>query len=102
MSDTPGIPDRAEIDQLRRKQLETVQVAFGKALDLVTDFRDLAAQHPNDVELVTLVGILYGTVIQLLNTVTLKIITNGMAADWDKLVERNAHGDSDGTGQTNP
>ena len=102
MSDTSGMPDRADIDQLRQKHLEAVQTAFGKALDVVLDFRELATQYPDDVELRGLIEILSATFKQVLNTVTCKVISNGMAADWDKLLEMSTHGDSDRAGSRNP
>lgn len=78
-------PTRAAIDQLRGEYLEKVREAFGKAIDVIQRFRDLANEHPDDSELRGLTEILCGVIKQLLNTVTVKVAANGMAADYDKL-----------------
>jgi len=99
LSDSSGVLDRAEINVLRAQYLERVQAAFSKAVDIVNEFRSLAAQHPEDVELVGLTEILCGTVKQLLNTVTCKVAANGIAADWDRLFcEDSQRGDGERTG----
>lgn len=94
-----GKPNRAALEQLRGEYLDKVRDAFGKALDLVRDFREMAERHPDDVELRGLVEILCGVVKQLLNTVTVKVAANGMAADWDRLFEcRHDDGERDSAG----
>lgn len=85
--DTPAqdMPDRATVDQWRDEQLIKAQDAFGKASDIVRQFRQLAEEHPDDAELRELTEMLAATFKQLLNTVTCKVITNGIAADWVKI-----------------
>ncbi len=86
MSDSPSdLPDRAGLDLLREQYLGNVRVAFAKAQEVIQSFRDLSAQHPDDVELAGLTEILRATIKQLLNTVTCKVAANGIAADWDRL-----------------
>ncbi len=97
------MPDRDAIDLLRERHLERVREAFARALDVLQSFQELAAQNPDDTELQGLTQILCSVMRQLLNTVTCKIASNGMAADWDKLFESECeHGNSDGAGSTDP
>lgn len=88
-------PTRAAIDQLRGEYLEKVREAFGKAIDVIQRFRDLANEHPDDSELRGLTEILCGVLKSLLNTVTVKVAANGMAADWEKLFGDCTHGESE-------
>lgn len=91
MNEIPEEPlDHDKIEELRQQHLEKCQVLFGLALDLVYQFRRMAMAHPDDVELSDLTRTLYATIRCLLNTVTCKVIANGMAADWERLFE---HGD---------
>lgn len=81
------------LDGLRDDYLHKVQDAFGKAIDVVQSFRELARRHPDDTELKGLTEILCGVLKQLLNTVTVKIAANGMAVDWERLFGDCGHDD---------
>lgn len=77
--------DRAQVEECRARQLQKCKIVFGLALDLVGRFRELAAEHPEDDELMALVNDLNALTQRLLQTVTCKVIANGMAAEYDHL-----------------
>lgn len=86
MDKPTDMPDRAAMDEMRKVQLERVRAAFGCALQMIEEFRRLSEEHPDDVELRGLTEMLAATFKQLLNTVTCKVLTNGLAADWVRLM----------------
>lgn len=84
-----------KLDDLRCDYLHRVQESFGRAIDVVQAFRDLSKLRPDDTELRGLTEILCGVLKSLLNTVTVKVAANGMAADWEKLFGDCTHGESE-------
>jgi len=83
----PADPDyRAEVETWRKKELEATRAAFAVALGTVQLLQEMSAANPDNTELKTLTETLHVTMKRLLNTVTCKIIANGLAADWELLL----------------
>jgi hypothetical protein len=82
-----GPPDRDMVERVRKEKLEECRVAFGVALDIVLQFRALARANPDDVELRKLTDNLSVIFRCLLDTVTCKVLANGLAADWERLFD---------------
>ena len=82
-----GPLDRDMVERVRREKLEQCRVAFGVAFNIVLQFRGLSKANPDDIELMKLTDNLSVIFRCLLDTVTCKVLANGLAADWERLFE---------------